>query len=117
MQTRAEDQGDHFIINGQKIWTSGAQYADWMFCLVRTDPKAPKHEGISFVLFSMDDPGVSLKPIKLLSGNSPFCEVFFDDVRADKDDLIGELNRGWTVGKRLLQHEPFFNWWRRTATR
>ncbi|MEM7017116.1 MAG: acyl-CoA dehydrogenase family protein [Pseudomonadota bacterium] len=105
LQTRAEDMGDHFLVNGQKIWTSGAQYADWMFCLVRTDPKAPKHEGISFVLFSMDDPGVTVKPIKLISGYSPFCEVFFDNVKADKKNLIGELNRGWTVGKRLLQHE------------
>ncbi|MEM7018249.1 MAG: acyl-CoA dehydrogenase family protein [Pseudomonadota bacterium] len=105
LQTRAEDHGDHFIINGQKIWTSGAQYADWMFCLVRTDPKAPKHEGISFVLFPMDDPGVTIRPIKLISGTSPFCETFFDNVKAEKKNLVGELNRGWTIGKRLLQHE------------
>ncbi|MGD8415959.1 MAG: acyl-CoA dehydrogenase family protein [Pseudomonadales bacterium] len=105
LRTRAEDKGDHFVINGQKIWTSGAQFADWMFCLVRTDPDAPKHDGISFVLLTMDQPGVTVKPIRLISGNSPFCETFFDDAIAKKEDLVGELNRGWTVGKRLLQHE------------
>ena len=105
LRTRAQDNGDHFLINGQKIWTSGAQSADWMFCLVRTDPDVPKHEGISFVLLTMDQPGVTIKPIKLISGNSPFCETFFDNAIAKKEDLIGELNKGWTVGKRLLQHE------------
>ena len=105
LRTRAEDQGDHFVINGQKIWTSGAQFADWMFCLVRTDPDVPKHEGISFVLLTMDQPGVTLKPIRLISGNSPFCETFFDNAIAQKEDLVGEPNKGWTVGKRLLQHE------------
>ncbi len=105
LRTRAEDNGDHFVINGQKIWTSGAQFADWMFCLVRTDPDVPKHEGISFVLLTMDQPGVTIKPIKLISGNSPFCETFFDNAIAKKEDLVGELNNGWTVGKRLLQHE------------
>jgi len=105
LKTRAEDQGDYFLINGSKIWTSGAQYADWIFCLVRTNPDVPKHEGISFVLFSMDQPGVTVKPIRLISGASPFCECFFDDARALKEDLVGQLNRGWTVAKRLLQHE------------
>ena len=105
LRTRAEDQGDHFVINGQKIWTSGAQFADWMFCLVRTDPDVPKHDGISFVLLTMEQPGVSVKPIRLISGNSPFCETFFDNAIAQKVDLVGELNKGWTVGKRLLQHE------------
>jgi alkylation response protein AidB-like acyl-CoA dehydrogenase len=105
LRTRAVDAGDHFVINGQKIWTSGAQFADWMFCLVRTDPDVPKHEGISFVLLPMDQPGVKVKPIKLISGNSPFCETFFDNAIAKKEDLVGELNKGWTVGKRLLQHE------------
>lgn len=105
LRTRAEDHGDHFVINGQKIWTSGAQFADWMFCLVRTDPDAPKHEGISFVLLTMDQPGVTVKPIRLISGNSPFCETFFDNAIARKEDLVGEVNRGWSVGKRLLQHE------------
>lgn len=105
MQTKAVLEGDEFIINGQKIWTSGAQYANWMFALVRTDPDAPKHEGISFVLLSMDQPGVTVKPIKLISGSSPFCETFFDNAVAKREDLIGELNQGWTVGKRLLQYE------------
>ena len=105
LRTRAEDRGDHFVINGQKIWTSGAQFADWMFCLVRTDPDVPKHEGISFVLLTMDQPGVTVKPIRLISGNSPFCETFFDNAIAQKADLVGQINKGWTVGKRLLQHE------------
>ena len=105
LRTRAEDRGDHFVINGQKIWTSGAHNADWMFCLVRTDPDAPKHEGISFVLLSMDQPGVTIKPIRMISGESPFNETFFDDAIANKEDLVGDLNKGWTVGKRLLQHE------------
>ena len=105
LRTRAVDNGDHFVINGQKIWTSGAQFADWMFALVRTDPDVPKHEGISFVLLTMDQPGVTVKPIRLISGSSPFCETFFDDAIAKKDDLVGELNKGWTIGKRLLQFE------------
>ena len=105
LRTRAEDRGDHFVINGQKIWTSGAQYADWMFALVRTNPDAPKHDGISFVLLSMDQTGVQVKPIRLISGASPFCETFFTDAIARKDDLVYQLNKGWTVGKRLLQHE------------
>ncbi len=105
LRTRAEDQGDHFLVNGQKIWTSGAQFADWIFCLVRTDPDVPKHQGISFLLFSMNQPGVTVKPIRLISGASPFCETFFDNAVAQKDDLVGEPNRGWTIAKRLLQHE------------
>jgi alkylation response protein AidB-like acyl-CoA dehydrogenase len=105
LQTRAEDQGDHFIVNGQKIWTSGADHADWIFTLVRTEPQAPKHEGISFVLIDMDQPGVTVKPILLISGSSPFCETFFDDAVAKKANLLGRLNHGWTIGKRLLQHE------------
>jgi len=105
LTTRATDEGDHYLVNGSKIWTSGAQYADWIFCLVRTDFDAPKHEGISFLLFSMDQPGVSVKPIRLISGASPFCQCFFDDARALKEDLVGRQNRGWTIAKRLLQHE------------
>ncbi|MEM9620707.1 MAG: acyl-CoA dehydrogenase family protein [Pseudomonadota bacterium] len=105
LQTKAVLEGDQFVINGQKIWTSGAQHADWMFALVRTDPAAPKHDGISFVLLPMDQPGVTVKPIKLISGSSPFCETFFDNAIAHREDLIGELNKGWTVGKRLLQYE------------
>ena len=105
LTTRAVDNGDHFLINGQKIWTSGAHNADWMFILVRTDPDVPKHEGISFMLLPMDQPGVEVRPIRLISGESPFNETFFTDAVASKDDLVGELNKGWTVGKRLLQHE------------
>ena len=105
LNTRAVDNGDHYVINGQKIWTSGAATADWMFILVRTDPDAPKHEGISFMLLTMDQPGVTTKPIRLISGSSPFCETFFDDAIAQKEDLVGDLNKGWTVGKRLLQFE------------
>ena len=105
LRTRAVDNGDHFVINGQKIWTSGAQVADWIFALVRTDPDVPKHEGISFVLMTMHQPGVTVKPIRLISGSSPFCETFFDDAIAKKEDLVGELNKGWTIGKRLLQFE------------
>ena len=104
LQTRAEDKGDHFVINGQKIWTSGGQFADWCFCLVRTDTTR-KHEGISFVLFSMHQPGVEVRPIKLIAGSSPFCETFFADALAKKEDLVGPLNGGWTIAKRLLQHE------------
>jgi len=105
LKSRADDKGDHFVLNGQKIWTSGASTADWMFALVRTDFNAPKHDGISFVLLTMDQPGVTVKPIRLISGSSPFCETFFDNAIAKKEDLVGQLNKGWTVGKRLLQHE------------
>lgn len=105
LQAKAVLEGDHFVINGQKTWTSGAQHADWMFALVRTNPDAPKHDGISFVLFDMHQEGVIVKPIQLISGSSPFCETFLDNVIARRDDLIGEMNKGWTVGKRLLQFE------------
>ena len=105
LQTRAESDGDDFIINGQKIWTSYANYADWIFCLVRTDPSAKKHDGISFILFDMASPGVSTKPILLISGKSPFCETFFDNVRVPKANVVGTINRGWDVAKYLLQHE------------
>ena len=100
-----EKKGDHWIVNGSKIWTSYANYADWIFCLVRTDASASKREGISFVLFDMTTPGVSTAPIKLISGSSPFCQTFFDNVRVEKKNLVGELNKGWTVAKYLLQHE------------
>ena len=105
LQTKAVIDGDNFVINGQKIWTSGAQYADWMFALVRTDFEAAKHDGISFVLLDMHQPGVTIKPIQLISGSSPFCETFLDNAVAKREDLVGELNKGWTVGKRLLQFE------------
>ena len=104
LATRAEDRGDHFIVNGQKIWTSYGDKADWIFCLVRTDT-AKKHTGISFVLFDMTTPGVSTKPIQLISGKSPFCETFFDNVRVEKSNLVGTLNAGWDVAKYLLTHE------------
>jgi alkylation response protein AidB-like acyl-CoA dehydrogenase len=104
LQTRAEDKGDHWLVNGQKIWTSGANLADWCFCLVRTDP-SKKHEGISFLLINMRTPGVETRPIRLINGTSPFCETFFTDVVVPKDQLFGPLNGGWTVAKRLLQFE------------
>jgi alkylation response protein AidB-like acyl-CoA dehydrogenase len=104
LATSAEDAGDHFIVNGQKVWTSYADQADWIFCLVRTS-KESKQGGISFVLFDMDTPGVSTRPILLISGNSPFCETFFDNVRVPKANLVGELNKGWDVAKYLLGHE------------
>ncbi len=105
LRTTAVEDGDDYIINGQKTWTSGADNADWIFCLVRTDPEASKHDGITFILFDMTDPGVSVKPIKLISGLSPFCETFFDDVRASKSQVVSEVGKGWTVAKRLLQYE------------
>jgi len=105
LATRADDRGDHYIVNGQKIWTSYADKADWIFCLVRTDSAAKKHTGISFVLFDMTTPGVSTKPILLISGKSPFCETFFDNVRVEKANLVGQPGGGWNVAKYLLTHE------------
>jgi alkylation response protein AidB-like acyl-CoA dehydrogenase len=105
LQTRAESDGGHYVINGSKIWTSYANYADWIFCLVRTDSAAKKHDGISFILFDMASTGVSTKPILLISGKSPFCETFFDNVRVPKSHVVGTVNRGWDVAKYLLQHE------------
>lgn len=105
LQTRAEDQGDFYLVNGSKIWTSYANESDWIFCLVRTNVDVPKHEGISFLLFDMASTGVSTSPIELISGASPFCQTYFDDVKVPKHQLVGELNKGWTVAKRLLQHE------------
>lgn len=104
LQTRCEDKGDHYLINGQKVWTSYADKADWIFCLVRTDTSV-KHEGISFILFDMKSPGVEARPIQLISGESPFCETFFTDVKVPKDQLVGRLNGGWDIAKRLLQFE------------
>ena len=105
LQTRAIDHGDHYIVNGQKIWTSYANKAYWCFCLVRTDPDAKKQLGISLVLFDMATPGVETRPIKLISGASPFCETFLTDVRVEKSQLVGEENKGWTYAKYLLTHE------------
>jgi alkylation response protein AidB-like acyl-CoA dehydrogenase len=104
LQTKCEDKGDHYLINGSKIWTSGAQHAQWCFCLVRTDT-SKKHEGISFILIDMATPGVEVRPIQLISGDSPFCETFFTDVKVPKANLVGPLNGGWTIAKRLLQFE------------
>jgi alkylation response protein AidB-like acyl-CoA dehydrogenase len=105
LQTRAEDRGDHYVVNGSKVWTSYADKADWIFCLVRSESAAKKHTGISFVLFDMATPGVSTKPILLISGKSPFCETFFDDVRVEKHHLVGQPGGGWDVAKYLLTHE------------
>ncbi|WP_298192360.1 acyl-CoA dehydrogenase family protein [Novosphingobium sp.] len=104
LQTYGEDKGDHWVVNGQKIWTSYADKADWIFCLVRTD-KTNVYQGISFLLFDMTTPGVTTKPIKLISGSSPFCETFFDNVKVPKSQIVGQLNRGWDVAKYLLGHE------------
>jgi len=105
VQTKGEDRGDHWLVNGQKIWTSYADKADWIFALVRTDREAPKHKGISFLLMNMEDAGVETRPIKMISGISPFCETFFTDVKVPKDQIVGEENRGWDVAKYLLTHE------------
>jgi alkylation response protein AidB-like acyl-CoA dehydrogenase len=104
LQTKCEDKGDHWLINGSKIWTSYANHADWIFCLVRTD-FTKKHEGISFVLFDMTSPGVETRPILLISGSSPFCETFFTDVKVPKEQLVGTPGKGWDIAKRLLQYE------------
>jgi len=105
LQTRALRDGDHFMISGQKIWTSYADQSDWMFLLVRTDPDAKKQAGITFILMDMDSPGVEVKPILLISGSSPFCETFLSDVRVPVRNVVSEINAGWTVAKALLQHE------------
>ena len=104
LQTSAIDKGDHFLVNGHKVWTSYANKADWIFCLVRTD-NTTKQGGISFLLFDMESEGVSTRPIQLISGSSPFCETFFDNVKVPRANLVGELNQGWTIAKRLLEHE------------
>ncbi|MBM1312233.1 acyl-CoA dehydrogenase family protein [Sulfitobacter mediterraneus] len=105
VQTKGADQGDHWLVNGQKIWTSYADKADWIFALIRTDTDAPKHKGISFLLIDMNDAGVETRPIKMISGISPFCETFFSDVKVPKHQIVGEENRGWDVAKYLLTHE------------
>jgi|TARA_B100001971_G_scaffold214040_1_gene249435 alkylation response protein AidB-like acyl-CoA dehydrogenase len=105
VQMRAVVDGDDYIINGSKLWTSGASEADWIFCLVRTDPDASKHEGISFIVFDMKSPGISITQIDLISGPSDFCQTFCDDVRVPRRHLISKPGNGWTVGKRLLQYE------------
>ncbi len=105
LQTRAVRDGDDYVINGQKIWTSGAHMANWMFCLVRTDPDAPKHRGVSYLLFPMDSPGVSVRPLTQMTGEANFNEMFFEDVRVPVQNRIGEENRGWYVGVTTLDFE------------
>lgn len=105
LTTRAELNGDHYVLNGRKTWTSDAMDCDYIFVLARTDPRRPKHLGISLILVDMSQPGVQVRPIRLLSGASPFNETFFENALARADDVIGEVNAGWTVGKRLLQFE------------
>jgi acyl-CoA dehydrogenase len=105
LQCKAEDQGDHYLVNGSKIWTTKADVCDWIFCLVRTDPNVKKQEGISFLLIDMDSEGISTSPIALISGESEFCQTFFDNVKVPKENLVGELNKGWSVAKALLVHE------------
>jgi len=105
LRTSAVRDGEHFVVNGSKIWTSYADKSDWIFCLVRTDASVPKHLGISFLLFDLSSPGVERRPIVLISGESPFCEVFFNDVRVPVENLVGPLNGGWGIAKRLLQYE------------
>ena len=105
LQTRAEDKGDHYLVNGSKVWTSYADKADWIFCLTRTDNTGTKHEGISFLLFDMASAGITTRPIKLISGSSPFCETFFDDVQVPKANLMGDEGKGWSIAKYLLTHE------------
>ncbi len=105
LATRAALDGDDYVVNGQKTWTSHADRADWMFCLVRTDTAVPKHEGIGFLLVDMESPGVRVRPIQLISGSSPFCETFFDEVRVPAKNLVGAPGQGWIIAKALLEHE------------
>ncbi len=105
IQMKAEDMGDHYLVNGSKIWTTSADKADWIFCLVRTDPNVKKQLGISFLLIDMETPGISVTPINLISGESEFCQTFFDNVKVPKNNLVGELNTGWSIAKALLVHE------------
>jgi alkylation response protein AidB-like acyl-CoA dehydrogenase len=105
LRTRAEIHGDEFIVNGQKVWTSGAQYSDWMFCLVRTDPEAPKHRGISYILIDMKSPGITVRPLVQMTGDKGFNEVFFDSVHVPRKNLVAKLNEGWMVANATLFHE------------
>ena len=105
LRTRAIDKGDHFVVNGQKVWTSGAHFADWCFLLVRTDPDAPKHHGISYLLVDMKTPGIEVRPLVLLNGHRHFNEVFFEDVVVPKENIVGKLNEGWKVTTTTLMFE------------
>jgi alkylation response protein AidB-like acyl-CoA dehydrogenase len=105
LNTRAVLDGDDFIVNGQKVWTSFARYADWCMLLVRTDPDAPKHRGITFLLVDMKSPGVTVRPLKQISGEEDFNEVFLEDVRVPRENVVGEVNRGWEITITTLMHE------------
>jgi len=105
LTTKAELDGDEWVINGQKIWTSTAQLADWIFCLVRTEPEASKHQGISFLLFDMKTPGIEVRPLVDMTGSANFNEVFFTDVRVPKDQIVGKRGQGWQVANAILGHE------------
>ena len=105
LRTRAELDGDHFVVNGQKVWTSFAQYADWCFALVRTDPDVRKHAGLTFLLIDMKSPGVSTRPLKQISGENEFNETFFDNVRVPVANVVGEVNGGWKIAMSTLAHE------------
>jgi alkylation response protein AidB-like acyl-CoA dehydrogenase len=105
LQCKAESDGDEYVINGSKIWTSYADHSDWIYCLVRTDSDAPKHSGITFLLFDMASEGVEAKPIELITGETHFCQTFFDNVRVPKENALGEENKGWSVAKRVLEFE------------
>ena len=105
LRLSAQLVGDEYIVNGSKIWTSGADKADWIFCLVRTDTYAPKHQGISMLLIDMNQPGIEVSPIELIDGTAHFCQVFFDNAKSRSDQIVGPLNGGWNVAKRILQYE------------
>lgn len=105
LKTKAEDKGDHFVVNGQKTWTTYGQYADWIFCLVRTDSSGKKQEGISFLLIDMKTPGVEAVPMLTLGNTPAFCDTYFENVKVPKENLLGPLNGGWTLAKALLGHE------------
>jgi acyl-CoA dehydrogenase len=105
LRTRAVLDGDEYVVDGRKVWTSHGHLSDWMFCLVRTDPEAPKHQGITFLLVDMTTPGISVRPILLISGASPFCETTFDGVRVPAGNVVGRPGGGWEVGKAVLEHE------------